>query len=174
MAICGSFLGLLIARGTCRRRNPGTKKARRFRRANGFMFYVFRSYQTRHSLTAHTPTNRHSYGVPPCYFKNQPATLRNFHSIRGCHLQNLRRRDTPSGQINFKHTKVVSGKRKAISIESIASPHAGNASIYRQIHNNRRRVVVDGHHQHLAAIKTVFGESDIRNIRRHGRCRRRP
>ena len=27
------------------------------------MFYVFRLYQTRHGLTAYTPTNRHSYGV---------------------------------------------------------------------------------------------------------------
>ena len=40
-----------------------SKKARHYRCANAFMFYVFRLFQTRHGLTAHTLTNKLSYGV---------------------------------------------------------------------------------------------------------------
>jgi hypothetical protein len=63
-----------------------SKKARRYRCANAFMFYVFRLFQTRHGLTAHTPTNKLSYGVksPHAISKINLNPTKNSTSARAC------------------------------------------------------------------------------------------
>ena len=123
------------------------------------MFYVFRLYQTRYGPTAHTPTNRYSYGV------------KSPHSISKINL-NPAKNFIPQGPVSTDSNF----QKKNLNPTTISTPQGSSQNpwlaklLHEALYVNFRKPLFHSSHLTICKARNTFADAGSQSREERGYC----